>query len=299
MGRIFQSCFAVALCLIAGAGLAGADTITQTYTFGTTDTDVTAAQTSASFNYFESAGAPVGAQLQSVDISVSLNVTLSSLNVYNLDETLNAATENFSYLAYTGLDFYSTGPTAEASALAAGVPSFVVLFSIGGGQDGATQQINENQVFNYIGPVPTTDPGSTPPNQALPPGVITNPNTVCATPPCTALSGSGSDNYSASYGNGIGGTNDVPNYTYLDSIATSAVSNYDTTGTFTMAYDTNTSYSISGNGGNFDLQSLATTTGTYTVTYTYDVPGAPEPGTWLLMGTGLLAAVVFRHRLAR
>jgi hypothetical protein len=272
---------AAAILFSSAAGLASANTITtfgtnsitQTFTYASAPTDATQAQTTGNFSYFQSAGAPVGAVLQDVKLTYSLDVTISSLDFTNLDTTINAAVENFTYLSYVGFDAFGTLPSGDLTRLTQGLPSKAVpvyLYSLGDQPNGLTQEIDRNQAMALIGPAPSNLPN----NATL---VSPNPDNVGA--------------YSADNGNGLRGVYGAADrnpYNFATSITSLTPSAYNTNGNFSLAYDTSVKFAISGGGGNLAFNQTTVTNGSYSVTYDYTVPGVPEPSTWAMIAGGLL-----------
>jgi LPXTG-motif cell wall-anchored protein len=81
-------------------------------------------------------------------------------------------------------------------------------------------------------------------------------------------------------------------------ITAASISPYNTTGNFTIGYDTTTSESITGGGGNIVATQSSTTAATYTVIYNYTIPqtGSPEPATMTLFGSALLGIGFFARK---
>ncbi len=97
------------LCAVSSAAQ-----ITQTFNMPQTPTDISGGLGTGTFNYFQSAGAPFGAVLTSVDLRISITETLQSLSVTNNDQNNS---QNFSYLSYSNVTPVGTAPNADKTAL--------------------------------------------------------------------------------------------------------------------------------------------------------------------------------------
>ena len=76
---------------------------------------------------------------------------------------------------------------------------------------------------------------------------------------------------------------------------------YDTTGDFSFGFSTETSQTFSGGGGNASATQSTTGSGTIQVIYNYDLPEVPpsevpEPGTYAMLGSGLVLLGAYRRR---
>jgi hypothetical protein len=72
---------------------------------------------------------------------------------------------------------------------------------------------------------------------------------------------------------------------------------YNTTGTFTLAYDTLTGTTFNGGGGNLTATQATVTNGTYKIIYNYTAPSStPEPATMTLFGSALLGIGFFARK---
>jgi hypothetical protein len=261
-------------------------------------------------NYYQSNGGATGngghvaiangAVLTSVDISVVLTETVSSLDFTNLNtNTETAVDQYFSFLTYAAINIDNPGggiPAIDLSnltgSLATSGTGGINLYSIGDGSgmsgtgpgaDSHVQLIHGQDVLVYLGTC----------------GTVTVPaGATCFTPttPSTPIN-SGLIGYQSLNGaNGQGGSTDINPYTFTNAIVASSASAYNLDGIFQFAYDTTTPTVLTSNGGNIGFNQATTTSGSFTVIYNYDIPGAPEPTTWLLMGSALLAGFVFRKR---
>src|SRR5579859_3125146 len=123
-------------CLMATAGSVSlrAQSITQTFTFPSTATDVNGVATNRTFKFFQSAGAPAGAILDTVTVRTQLSQTLTSQTV-----SAGATAQTLAFQTATTINITGTAPLADRLALAAGLPFQAVLFSVG---DGVTQYLN-------------------------------------------------------------------------------------------------------------------------------------------------------------
>ncbi|MBN8889381.1 MAG: hypothetical protein BGP12_02475 [Rhodospirillales bacterium 70-18] len=112
--RHFKFVAALGLAVAAMSGTAHAVPITQTFTMAITPTDITGTLGLGTFNYFQSAGAPSGAVLNSVQLRLFVTETMTSLSVSNSDPN-NSHT--FQYVTYSNITPIGTAPTADKTAL--------------------------------------------------------------------------------------------------------------------------------------------------------------------------------------
>ena len=85
-------------------------------------------------------------------------------------------------------------------------------------------------------------------------------------------------------------------------LASATTGSYGGTGTFTLSYDTTTSETFIGGGGQEKAVPVIVSGATYTVIYNYTVPstGSPEPGTMALFGFALIGVgFIARKKLKR
>jgi len=265
-------------------------TITQTCVFSQTTADVASATTSGTFLDFGNSSlsgvdAALGQTLTAASLSVSMSTYLSQLSFSNLDvnPTSFYFTDNSRMtLADSGSiasgDFtalkagqYNNGAfNSGNSALAKNFGTTVQMFDVGS-STGSQQALAANTSVTYFGTAPLD--GSTPvtPTSGL-------DNTYCAANHCTAYNDTAQ---------GFGGL------TYAETVNSSSVSTYNANSSFTIGYNTISNYSYTAtNEAAFNVAQILQTSGAYSVTYTF-TDSTPEPSTWLLTGSALLAAGLF------
>ncbi len=91
---------------------ANAGQIVQTFNMLSTPTDISGSLGTGTFNYFQSAGAPVDAVLDSVELRIEVAETVSLLTVKNNDQNNS---QTFSYVSYSNIGVVGTAPNADKS----------------------------------------------------------------------------------------------------------------------------------------------------------------------------------------
>ncbi len=153
---------------VLAAGLAGATTLTQTFTLSPTQTDITGTQGTGTFSDFLTLCPTCSASwLTGVTVEISASENLVSLSLKNTDttDTSNA----FDYQTYANLGVVATGAaTGSSTAIRNSLQNNEVDFASGNGctvQPGAgyinlcdtgTVTYLPNQTINY-GPITATD----------------------------------------------------------------------------------------------------------------------------------------------
>jgi len=254
-------------------GVASADSIVQTLSFGPNSTDVTDANTDMVFDYFQSSpGYNSSDVLTSVTFSWNINQTLTTLSFSAPANLSTSQTFTYSQLTTVGADEgVTTGKGLESTDFsdltgAAHSPDGATpynLYGVGGGGGacaGSSQTISQGETISFL---PTK--GSNGPDA-----------------PTTCTTGTGQ-------------------YNYLSGLVASVDPGfYNTVGDFDLSYFTTGSFSGSGGATNLNTTLRSNTTDSVTVTYNYDVAstGTPEPGTIALMGGALvgLGLIGRRHK---
>jgi len=85
----------------------------------------------------------------------------------------------------------------------------------------------------------------------------------------------------------------------FDNSVTGTNSAYNTTGFFTLNYNTYSQSFGAGVEDNLTTVQATDTTATYTVTYNYELAPTPEPATMFMVGSALVVIGVFRKRIRR
>lgn len=136
--------------LAAAAGFAQAAPIVQTFNMPVTSTDISGVLGTGTFNYFQSAGAPSGAILDSVQLRISVTEHLNSLEVTNTDPNNQ---QTLRYVTYSNIFVVGSAPGADKTALKSaidtngGMTGNIQLFDTG------NVLFNPNQTIIYAPPV--------------------------------------------------------------------------------------------------------------------------------------------------
>jgi uncharacterized repeat protein (TIGR01451 family) len=235
----------VAALALAGSAMLSAQTITQTLTFGTaahpTATNVTEAQTTQTFNFFQSSGAPADAVLDSVSITVDIHELATSLRI---DET--AAATALSFLELSNLTLNGTIPD-----LASLKATFPVASTC---RTPATAGCITTYTVSSTVVAPAT---------VLP---LTAPPTVVEFV----------DPTSPQYNAGFAALGTATPFHYNPTISP-AVANYKGPGLFTISYSATTHDSFQTGGGNYGAVVTSGTYATFTVVYNYHEPVKTVP----------------------
>jgi MYXO-CTERM domain-containing protein len=224
--------FAVAsIVALVVAGAAQATPITQTFTMPVTATDISGSLGTGTFNYFQSAGAPMGAILTSVELRIQVQENLRALSVTNNDPNNQ---QTFRYVTYSNIFVVGSAPAADKTLL--------------------KTAINTNG--GMLGNIDLYDTG----NVAFNAG-----QTIIYAPPVVNVSD--------------------------DSMLVPAanIALYDTTGTFTLGFTTQTFQSFIGGGGNGS--NMQDTDANAVVQVIYNYREVPAPGSAALIGLGGLVAI--------
>jgi hypothetical protein len=260
--------------LLAGTSFAG--TITQTFTVPTGSTEITDAASNRAFNYFGAYNL-AGQVLTGVTLQFTGFEQLTSLTITNSGSTQQYYTEaivgNMLLSSINNENGNGAGALGDSGALTqlsnSGFGFGGNLWAIGsaGCQMGIGSGVTQHWVANS-----TADP--TAPSLT---GAGQNPSTLATcTPPLQSANGLFSVNSGVVNGN---------------------ASFYQGNGQFNLSFLTTTSGSFTNSNINSGVLSATVASGTYTVIYTYGAAGAPEPGTILLVGSGLIAAGLIRRRV--
>jgi len=248
-------------------GLASASAITQTFSFPTTNTDVSDTQTDAIFDYFQSApGYSSSDVLTSVTFSWSINQTLTTLTFF-APASLSGA-QTFSYDQETQV--------SANEALTTGDGLFGADFTTLTGQTNPPNGSTEYSLYAVGAGTGVCNHSS----QGISPG-----ETISFLP--TKSSSGGDAPTTCTTGNGT--------YSYASGVVTSVdPAFYNTTGDFDLSYDTFGLFSETGGASNLNTTVRSSTNDAITVVYNYTISsGTPEPTTMALMGGALIGLGLF------
>jgi pectate lyase len=283
---------------VIGLGLAGssafATTITQTFTLGPMNTDITDSAVSSSgatgFAFLQTL--VPGATLNGVTLRVVINETVNSLSIHN-----NSATTSQSYGYTTTARFTldcgiaASGGANEYDGCVASQDLKNLALGTGAGGSGfaigqtITPTVGSTQILYNFGTLPgKVGKGAVVVQQTI---AASGNQTLLPGPPTPALNSG-----VIQFGTGV--------LTYdSGSVATTNLSSYNTTGYFDFGYLTDTNQTISNGGGNLAVTQGTKTSATYSVTYDYTVSPVPEPATTAMVGAGLLALAALAKRSRR
>src|ERR1035438_9342787 len=107
----------MALVCVLLTSSAYAGVITQTFTLLPSSTEIAAGTSTGTFNFFASAGAPVGSTLTSVTLEMLITDTITALSVKNNDTT----TQNFNITSSSNITVGGTAPAADLTDRKSGV----------------------------------------------------------------------------------------------------------------------------------------------------------------------------------